>query len=144
MKTFLSPIKAPGIATLAQSSDPSGNFEDGGLAVNTTSKTLWICVGNVWYQVSGGASATVTEIELDFGSKPTDTKTFTVTDAACTSTSKIRVWLAGKTATGRVGNDEEWDQFVCTGRPGTGSFTLNISSVNGSVVDKRIFYYTID
>ena len=92
--------------------------------------------------IGGGGSITGTEIEIDFGSLPISEKTFTITDANVSPTSLLIITPSGETATGRVGNDSEWDGLICTGLAATGSFTLSVVAT-GSVVDKRKINYII-
>lgn len=88
-----------------------------------------------------GGSLSLTEIEVDFGAKPTRSKKFTITDASISGTSKIIVSPSGNTATGRVGNDWEWDTINCSAKSGTGQFILTCFA-SGRVAGKRKFYYT--
>ena len=84
-----------------------------------------------------------TEVEIDFGSTPVSSKTFTITDAAVSSTLNISVQPSGKPATDRVGNDFEWDIVQFTAVPGTGNFVLAAAVVNGHVRGKRKVLYKI-
>jgi len=89
----------------------------------------------------GGSSTT--EIEIDFGSSPVTNKGFTITDTGVSGTSKILAFPSGNPATDRVGNDYEWDQIQFSAIPGTESFTLYASVINGSVVGKRNVFYQV-
>lgn len=87
---------------------------------------------------------TWTEVEIDFGSsKPQWSKTFTITDADCTTAALVQVVQSGNVATNRVGNDAEWDQLMLAATPGTGSFVLTALAVPGPVVGRRKVAYQI-
>jgi hypothetical protein len=83
------------------------------------------------------------EIEVDFGPAPQWSKTFTVTDANVSTTSRVAVVQSGNVATGRVGNDAEWDALICAATPASGSFTLTALAVPGPVVGRRKVQYQI-
>lgn len=89
------------------------------------------------------AYVTWTEVEIDFGSTPQWSKTFTITDADCTTSALVQVVQSGNTATGRVGNDAEWDQLLLAATPGTGSFTLAAQAFPGPIVGARKVAYQI-
>lgn len=90
----------------------------------------------------GGGSFAVSETEVDFGSGvPVRSKVFTITDAAINSAHKIMVTPSGNVATGRVGNDWEWDSIQSIARAGTGQFFLTCIA-SGRVKGKRKFHYT--
>lgn len=89
------------------------------------------------------ASPLWTETEIDFGSVPVKDKTFTITDANVTSSSKIIVNPSGNVATGRVGNDLEWDNLILGALGGTGSFVLTALATPGPIVGKRKVFYQV-
>jgi hypothetical protein len=89
------------------------------------------------------AYVTWTEVEIDFGTTPQWSKTFTVTDADCTTSALVQVVQSGNVATGRVGNDAEWDGLVLAALPGTGSFVLTALAVPGPIVGARKVAYQI-
>jgi hypothetical protein len=91
----------------------------------------------------GKAVAQWVEVEVDFGSTPQWTKTFTVTDANVTTATRVAVVPSGNVATGRVGNDAEWDSLICTALPAAGSFTLTVAAFPGPVVGARKVQYQI-
>jgi hypothetical protein len=84
------------------------------------------------------------EIEVDFGTKPVTDAQFLIVEALSTATSKIRPVLGGKTATGRTQGDGQWDGIQFTAEAGVGSFILYAVCLTGSVVGKRVVYYTVD
>ena len=90
--------------------------------------------------VGGGSTPiAITEVEIDFGTKPVTSKSFTVTDAAVSATSKISIVPSAKTATGRVNTDDvEWDGLSLAAVAGTGSFTVYAVANPGPVVGKRV------
>lgn len=86
---------------------------------------------------------TWTEVEIDFGSTPQWSKTFTITDADCTTAALVQVVQSGNVATGRVGNDAEWDQILLTATPGNGSFVVTALAVPGPIEGARRVAYQI-
>lgn len=83
----------------------------------------------------------MTVAEIDFGSTPTNRGTFTITDAAVTALSYVVVQPSSIPATGRVGNDFEFDVVQFTATPAAGSFNLFANVANGHVVGKRNVLY---
>lgn len=92
---------------------------------------------------AGGAGASWTETEIDFGTSPAKDKTFVITDAGVSSSSKILIVPSGNVATGRVGDDWEWDGFTFSGKAATGQFTLTALAQPGPVVGKRKVFYSV-
>lgn len=94
-------------------------------------------------QVPSSSGASLTEIEIDFGTTPQVTKVFTITDALVSGTNKILATASGNVATGRVGNDAEWDAIIYTAKAGTGNFELTANCITGAVVGKRKVFYQV-
>jgi len=92
---------------------------------------------------SGGSGATWTETEVDFGSSPVYTATFTITDASITSLSKVQVLPCGKAATGRTADDWSWDGATFAANPGSGSATCYAVFTPGPIVGRRKVQYSI-
>lgn len=92
---------------------------------------------------SGGGGGSVTEVEVDFGSTPRYDATFTITDAAISSTSKVVISESGKVATSRVAGDSQWDSILCSSLPATGSATVYARAQPGPVVGRRILQYSV-
>jgi hypothetical protein len=94
--------------------------------------------------VSAGGAVTMTEAEVDFGTTPTWSTRFTVTDATIGASSKILVSQSGNTATGRVGTDDaEFDAIDYAATPGAGSMVMHALATPGPVVGKRKLFYTV-
>lgn len=92
----------------------------------------------------GGGGASWTELEVDFGSTPVYSTSFTITDAAITSSSvKIQVLPCGKAATGRTADDWQWDTAQFAADPDTGSATCYAVFSPGPIVGKRNIQYSI-
>lgn len=72
----------------------------------------------------GGAGASWTATEIDFGVDAKFVAKATVTDAAITATTKIMVLQSGIAATGRQADENEMDSITCSATPGTGNFIL--------------------
>ena len=89
-----------------------------------------------------GGTPSLTEVEIDFGTKPANNKIFTITDAGVSNTNKIIVTPSPSDATGQVGNDWEVDGAIFSAKANIGSITLYVNapfSMNG----KRKIYYQI-
>jgi hypothetical protein len=83
------------------------------------------------------------EVEVDFGTTPEWSKTFTITQAAVTGASKILVFPSGNPATDRVGDDASWDNLLLSAVAGAGEFNVTVMAVPGPVVGKRNIYYQV-
>ena len=87
------------------------------------------------------AGLTLTETEIDFGSLPVQGKKFTITQAGVLPASLVSVSPSGNVATGRVGDDYEWDSINFSAKPNTGTFTLTAYS-SGRIRGKRKILYS--
>ena len=83
------------------------------------------------------------ETEIDFGTTPQWSMSFTITDAVSLTTSRIAVSPSGRVAAGRTGDDWAWDSLLLSALPAAGSFTLTALAVPGPVVGKRYVQYQI-
>lgn len=92
---------------------------------------------------TGSAGASWTEVEIDFGSAPTYSKSFTVTDGSVNAGSKIAVVPCGKVATGGSEDDWEWDGITFAANPGAGVFSLIAAAFPGPVIGKRKISYQV-
>lgn len=88
-------------------------------------------------------SASWTEAEVDFGSAPVYTASFTITDAAISATSKVQVLPCGKAATGRTADDWAWDGATFAALPASGSATCYAVFSPGPIVGRRKVQYSI-
>lgn len=89
------------------------------------------------------SSGVISEIEIDFGTKPVTSKRFTITNASVTTLSKIQVLPSGNSATGRGSDDWEWDTITFAAKGNTGNFTL-YAKASGRIGGKRKIFYTIN
>ena len=98
-----------------------------------------------WQTISGGGggSASMTEIEVDFGATPVAAKTLTITNAAVTASSKIIVSQSGAAPTGKSADENEMDFILANATPASGQFTLRLHSMFGRVRDKFKFNYMV-
>ena len=88
-------------------------------------------------------SVTITETELDFGSTPVWSKSFTISPVVgVTASSKVMV-TPGTTATGGSADDMEWDSITYNAVPGTEQFTIYASAFPGPIKGKRKVNYLI-
>ena len=90
-----------------------------------------------------GNKAKSYEVEIDFGSTPIYSKTFTIVNSIISTNDKIMAFFSSNPATGRVGNDAEWDAISFSSVANAGTFSLTATSINGAVVDRRNIFYTI-
>ena len=83
-------------------------------------------------------------VELEWGSTPPLSKTFTVTDVVVTSTMEVVVVPSAEAATGRSQDENEADSFLYRAVAGTGQFTVYGSALEGPVVGlyKAIYFLT--
>jgi hypothetical protein len=83
------------------------------------------------------------QIEVDFGTFPTNYKTFTIVDADVGPGSKLFPTQAGNAPTGRDEDENEMDPIIFNAAPKTGSFVLRAASQDGPVVGKYKVNYGI-
>lgn len=83
------------------------------------------------------------EVEINFGTTPQYSALFTIVDGDVTAASNIVVNGSSEPATGRVGNDAEWDGLALSAIAGSGSFTLTAIAVPGPVVGARKVLYSV-
>jgi hypothetical protein len=98
---------------------------------------------DVTIAAAGGAAATVTTVELDFGSTPVTSKQFTVIDGTISGTSKVVIVQSGAAATGRQADENEMDPLGVSATPGTGQMTVMAHALRGSVIGKYKFNYMV-
>lgn len=114
-------------------------------ALNFVGTTI-ACVnssGTITCTLSSGA-VSVTEVEIDFGTAfGYYDKTFTVTDAAVSGTSKILITQSGNAPTSRQADENQMDALSCNALPAAGSFTLFCRAEPGPVAGKYKIFYTI-
>ena len=84
-----------------------------------------------------------TLVEYDLGATPTSYATFTQTDSNVSSTSNVDMVQSGQAPTGRSADENEMDRFEVVTSPGAGQFTVWIRSLDGPVVGKYKFSYTV-
>lgn len=90
-----------------------------------------------------GGSATITQVEVDFGSTPTYTYNFTINDIIVNATSHILVTQSGAAATGRNADENEMDPIIFSALPQNGKFILRANSLNGPLVGKYRVNYMV-
>ena len=83
-----------------------------------------VAAGVATVTAGGGAGASWTTVEIDFGTAARFVAKATVTDASVSATSKLIAVQAGTAATGRQADENELDAITCRGIPATGTFTL--------------------
>lgn len=91
-----------------------------------------------------GGPSTWTEVDIDFGTTPVYDATFTITNAAITSSAvKMILVPSGKAATGRTADDWQWDGGTFVANPGAGSATCYATFSPGPIVGRRKLQYQI-
>jgi len=83
------------------------------------------------------------QIEIDFGIRPTNYKTFTIVDVDVGPGSKLFPTQAGNAPTGRHEDENEMDPIIFNAAPKTGSFILRATTIDGPVVGKYKVNYGI-
>lgn len=115
-----------------------------GLADDDHPQYLTQAEADVLYAPAGGGGASWTEAEIDFGSAPVYEASFTITDAAITSSAvKMQVLPCGKAATGRTADDWQWDGATFAANPGAGSATVYAQFMPGPIVGRRKVQYSV-
>ena len=100
--------------------------------------------GVVWTNMSaGGGTATITQIEIDFGTFSSTTKLFTITDASVNASSNIVATQSGTAATGRHADENEMDPIIFSATPGSGQFSLIATPMAGPVGGKFKVNYLV-
>ena len=122
----------------------SGYAGTGMLGSGTANSTNYLRGDNTWATPSGGGgSATLTETEVDFSYPPQKTKSFTVTDAAVTASSKIMVSQSGSVPTDKGIGESELDSASFSAIAGTGQFTLIATALDGKIGGTVKAYYLL-
>jgi hypothetical protein len=87
-------------------------------------------------------SMMVKQAEVDFGSTPVESATFTITDTNITAASNIVGQIAYVAPTGKDLDELEFDSFDLRFAPGAGQCTLYARSLEGYVADKFKINYS--
>lgn len=82
----------------------------------------------------------ISEVEVNFGTKPVDSGHFTIVDANITTTSKIFICGSGNAATNQTEDAGEWDAVIFTAKAGNGQMTVYAKS-DGLISGYRKLYY---
>lgn len=84
-------------------------------------------------------------LEVDFGSTvPLWEKDFYINDPALPAGATILVLPNGNTATGRVGDDGDWDALICSAvSEGAGFMEVCVMAYPGPILGKRKIMYAI-
>ena len=101
--------------------------------------------GTTWVSSAPtGGSAAVKQVEVDFGATPTDSLTYTVTDASVTTSSKIMAEVAYVAPTGKDLDEIEMDDIQVSCGNGSGTFNMFIRAADGSyLADKFKINYVV-
>jgi hypothetical protein len=140
----LSFLGVPDLAVAEGDASPNPGYRC--LAYSTVLSKLVRWNGTTWNAVDttggGGGSSVWTEVTINFGTKPTTSKSFVITDASVNSSQKIIVAPSGNPPSGRYSDDWEWDSINFAAKAGTGNFTVYASS-NSPVEGTRNILYQV-
>jgi hypothetical protein len=93
------------------------------------------------------AAVGISQTTVDFGPSPVMEMLFTVADAAVTSTSKIRAWIASVAPTGKDLDEVQLEPLVVWANPsttGTGFIDFLVRTLDGSTVsDQFVVQYLV-
>lgn len=93
--------------------------------------------------ITGSGGSSITQIEVNFGTIPTRSKTFVITDATVSPSTPLIVTQSGAAATGRQADENEMDPITFSATPGSGQFILIASALNGPVVGNYRVNYIV-
>jgi hypothetical protein len=113
------------------------------VGIGTNGWVLTVVAGAAAWAAPGAGSSVWTDYEVDFGATPTYSKSFDITDASVSGTSKVLVVPCGKPATGGKEDDWEWDGITFAANPGAGAFRVMASAFPGPVAGKRKISYQV-
>lgn len=88
-----------------------------------------------------GGSVTMSSVEIDVGPAPVKAKKVNIVDAGVTPATKFLVTQAGRAATGRPADENEWTRLHLVANPLTGSFDLWVRCLTGHMRGKFIIDY---
>lgn len=92
---------------------------------------------------AGGGGASLTEVEIDFGSGVAPNTSMTITDGTINAGNRILIFPSPNPATGRKGNDWELDSAVFTGLARTGDFLLSFMTATKIIGLRKIYYQVV-
>ncbi|MBA3758925.1 MAG: hypothetical protein H0X07_00160 [Gemmatimonadales bacterium] len=90
--------------------------------------------GDQSWAAPAGGSASITQVEVDWGEAPARCKTFTVTDATVSVSSQIIINQSGEAPTGRQADENEMEAIICRAVPGAGQFTVYADAMDRQLV----------
>ena len=140
--TFAKKVSGP-TATTAMA---SFNLPHGTAPTSPVNGDIWSTTSGFFGRVNGATkrmTPKIVEVEINFDPKWSYDANFIITDAECTTSSQVLVWPSGNTATGRVGDDSEWDAIILAARPQSGQFYLSALAQPGPIAGNRKIYYQI-
>ena len=89
----------------------------------------------------GGGGAIITEVEVNFGIRPTRGTSVLVNVVGMTTANKVQVWLSGNQATGKGSDELTVDCLSLAAKANNGNFELFMAS-STLVKGKYKIYYT--
>lgn len=137
------------LRTISSSRNTREFVTSGALVVNDGISDLSIPIGltylaQLWFRSGFDSNPIkIKEIEVDFGLVATVFKTFTIVDTDVRAESVIAAWKSGKAATGKTADEITLDDISFSVNPGSGSFTLVASALNGPVTGAFKIVYIV-
>lgn len=139
----MSPNFLNGIKINPQTGDPASPTNGDVWYNSTTGKYRARQNGITVDLVTAATSASMSEIEIDFGATPVKSKKFAIVDAGVVATSKVFPQISGKAATGRAADENEMDAILVSAQPTAGGFYLFANCITGRVSGKFKLNYLI-
>lgn len=91
----------------------------------------------------GSSNIIVKSAEINFGTTPVDSKTFTINDSLVNTSSKVMVLQSGNAPTGNNVDENELTSIVFSAASNNGYFTLMANSINGPITNNYKIYYIV-
>lgn len=111
--------------------------------VNISGALQELSAGDTLYGGAGGAVA-FTEVTLDFGAAPTYSTTFSFSDGAAGTSSRVMMTPSASPAIGRVVDELEMDSFMCAAVClVAGTVTVSVVALPGPVTGQYKFNYIL-
>jgi predicted RecA/RadA family phage recombinase len=85
----------------------------------------------------------VLQTEIDFGTTPVESATFTIADAQVSSASNVTAWIAGDAPTGKDADEIGMDDIFLSASASGGNITLFVRGLEGYLHDKFKVNYMV-
>lgn len=140
-----SPITSSGTISLTLGTITGATWQGNSISTTYTDAKATAAINSIGSGLSlssGTLSSTATaysaaQTEVDFGSTPVSSSTFTITDANVSSSSKIIAQLAGVAPTGKSVDEALVESLDIKCSPSSGSLSMYIQTYDGSFVSGK-------